>query len=143
MALRGEMVGEKDRADGWVPPRGGPRKGKLEMADRGGSDTCTQESGRGGNSQGELPGATRGKGFDVQLGKELLTVGSHETATRGYWLPGPTGHWSTRGVETWAGARDEVERWAELRLRRPKGRFNLFFYSFLFSFSNLDFYFSF
>jgi hypothetical protein len=57
-------------------------KGELEMADRKGSVTCTQMSGREGNSQGELLGAIRGEGFGVQLGKELLTVGSHETVTR-------------------------------------------------------------
>jgi hypothetical protein len=64
---------------------------------------------------------------------------------RGYWLLGPAGQWSTRGVETWAGARGEMGRWAELRLSRSKRRFNLFsfLYSFLFSFSNLDFHFSF
>jgi hypothetical protein len=64
---------------------------------------------------------------------------------RGYWLLGPAGQWSTRGVETWAGARGELGRWAELGLRRPKGVLTLFsfLYSFLFFFSNLDFYFSF
>lgn len=33
MALRGEMVGEKDRADGWVPPRGGPSQARARPCD--------------------------------------------------------------------------------------------------------------
>ena len=40
-------------------------KAELEMADRKGYVTCTQESGREGNSQCELPGATRSEGFNV------------------------------------------------------------------------------
>jgi hypothetical protein len=58
---------------------------------------------------------------------------ARERAKRGYWLPGPTGQWSTRGAEAWAGARGEMGRWAELGLRRPEGVLTFFFFSLFFS----------